>query len=214
MFPTSDRIIVSNIVLGVSLGGHAAWQCLFHDPRVLAAVIVIGCPDYFTLMSDRARMSKRETWSESTPPGAGFLGSKDFPTALVQAVQQYDPAGMLLGKPADRINTNYDRHQSSTEYGKVLQTTSKTLTGKWVLNLAGGADKLVPYACAEPFLNWLRAAVAPGGVFENNSVHIEDKVYEGVGHQMNDDMVEEAMSFIAMVLQHSITHSSEKTSKM
>jgi pimeloyl-ACP methyl ester carboxylesterase len=38
--------IERNLVLGVSLGGHAAWQVLFADPRVEAGVVVIGCPDY------------------------------------------------------------------------------------------------------------------------------------------------------------------------
>jgi len=39
-------IIEQHLVLGVSLGGHAAWQLLFNDPRVTAGVVVIGCPDY------------------------------------------------------------------------------------------------------------------------------------------------------------------------
>jgi pimeloyl-ACP methyl ester carboxylesterase len=33
-------------VLGVSLGGHAAWQVFFNEPRVTAAAVIIGCPDY------------------------------------------------------------------------------------------------------------------------------------------------------------------------
>jgi len=33
-------------VLGISLGGHAAWQVFFNDPRVIAAMVIIGCPDY------------------------------------------------------------------------------------------------------------------------------------------------------------------------
>jgi pimeloyl-ACP methyl ester carboxylesterase len=38
--------IDQHLVLGVSLGGHAAWQVLFNEPRVAAAVVIIGCPDY------------------------------------------------------------------------------------------------------------------------------------------------------------------------
>jgi hypothetical protein len=38
--------IGQHFVLGISLGGHAAWQVLFHEPRVSAAVVIIGCPDY------------------------------------------------------------------------------------------------------------------------------------------------------------------------
>jgi len=38
--------IDQHLVLGISLGGHSAWQVLFNEPRVTAAVIIIGCPDY------------------------------------------------------------------------------------------------------------------------------------------------------------------------
>jgi pimeloyl-ACP methyl ester carboxylesterase len=38
--------IEQNLVLGISLGGHAAWQVFFNDPRVTAAIVIIGCPDY------------------------------------------------------------------------------------------------------------------------------------------------------------------------
>jgi dienelactone hydrolase len=42
------RSIDQHIVLGISLGGHAAWQVLFNDDRVTAAVVIIGCPDYMS----------------------------------------------------------------------------------------------------------------------------------------------------------------------
>ncbi|TVY88651.1 hypothetical protein LAWI1_G006771, partial [Lachnellula willkommii] len=38
--------IEQHLVMGISLGGHAAWQVLFNDPRVTAGVVIIGCPDY------------------------------------------------------------------------------------------------------------------------------------------------------------------------
>lgn len=43
--PGSPRI-EQHFVLGISLGGHAAWQVIFNEPRVTAAVVIIGCPDY------------------------------------------------------------------------------------------------------------------------------------------------------------------------
>lgn len=43
-----SRQIDTNMVLGVSLGGHSAWQLLFAEPRVTAGVVVIGCPDYMS----------------------------------------------------------------------------------------------------------------------------------------------------------------------
>ena len=39
-------VIEQNLVMGISLGGHAAWQVFFNEPRVTAAVVIIGCPDY------------------------------------------------------------------------------------------------------------------------------------------------------------------------
>ncbi len=41
-----EPVIEQHFVLGISLGGHAAWQVIFHEPRVSAAVVIIGCPDY------------------------------------------------------------------------------------------------------------------------------------------------------------------------
>lgn len=39
-------VIEQHLVAGISLGGHAAWQVFFNEPRVAAAVVIIGCPDY------------------------------------------------------------------------------------------------------------------------------------------------------------------------
>ncbi len=66
------------------------------DPRVTAAVVGIGCPDYTRLMTDRARLSKLKSYTETTPPGSGFLGSQDFPQAWLDAIAKFDPAGLLL----------------------------------------------------------------------------------------------------------------------
>jgi len=47
IFPEKpDAFIDSHYVLGVSLGGHGAWQLLFADERVRTGVSIIGCPDY------------------------------------------------------------------------------------------------------------------------------------------------------------------------
>jgi len=53
LFPGADHTgqgkhIDSNLVLGVSLGGHCAWQLLFSEPRITAGVVVIGSPDYMS----------------------------------------------------------------------------------------------------------------------------------------------------------------------
>lgn len=38
--------IKEHFSLGISLGGHSSWQCFFHEPRITASIVIIGCPDY------------------------------------------------------------------------------------------------------------------------------------------------------------------------
>ncbi|KAL9122064.1 MAG: hypothetical protein Q9187_001378 [Circinaria calcarea] len=191
------------MVLGISLGGHAAWHCILHDPRITTAVIVIGCPDYVSLMSDRARLSKRKTWTKSDPPGATFLDSTDFPDSLVKAVEKYDPAGLLLDKVSARSNENYGRRPSEEEKKRLMPLMRSTLQGKRILNLSGKVDKLVPYKCGELFIKWLENATAPNGWFCDGGLVFEDIVFEGVGHEMSPAMLTEALRFITQTLENS-----------
>ncbi len=46
LFPDGHVQVTRHLVLGVSLGGHSAWQLMFAEPRVTAAVLVVGCCDY------------------------------------------------------------------------------------------------------------------------------------------------------------------------
>ena len=39
-------IIIKHMVIGFSLGGHAAWQLFFNEPQVTTSVVIVGCPDY------------------------------------------------------------------------------------------------------------------------------------------------------------------------
>ena len=88
------------------------------------------------------------------------------------------------------------------------------LRGKRVLNMAGGADKLVPYGAGEGFLKWLKGAVRSGGAFEDGGVVLEDKVFDGVGHEMSPGMVTEAVRFAIESLEQACSISSHGTSKM
>lgn len=177
IFPTNEHKITSHMALGVSLGGHCVWHCLLHEPRISTGVVVIGCPDYLKLMTDRARLSKLKTWTETNPPGKEFVGSKDFPASLLEAVQRYDPAGLLMAKGGN---------------GSI----GETLSGKRIMNLAGGADKLVPYKQSEGFLTWFKGVIEKGGEAEAAGVTLVDKVYDGVGHEMSEGMVRDAIAFL------------------
>ena len=185
IFPQGEVKITQNLVLGISLGGHAAWHCVMQDSRISAAAVVIGCPDYVRMMSDRARLSKRKTWTETD--GKGFLGSKDFGWGLVEACSKVDPAGAVwgvLGRGRD-VQGEVFEGISEGDRGKLMPSMTRWFGNKRVLCLSGGNDKLVPYKMGEPFLRWLKEANGKGGWFEGSGFVLEDVVFDGVGHEVS-----------------------------
>jgi pimeloyl-ACP methyl ester carboxylesterase len=200
----------SHIVLGISLGGHAAWHSLLHDPRITAGVVIIGCPDFQRLMLQRAEKSRRKTF------GPKFLGSSDFPAALIASVDTSDPAGLFLpanlkGPSAVSVGIASVIPSSSVQASTTAILTS-TLQNKKILLQSGGADKLVPYACGEPFLRFLKAAI--GGWWKNNGLVLDDRVYEGVGHETTPRMAKEAVEWIGDVLAGDIRVGGVKESRI
>jgi pimeloyl-ACP methyl ester carboxylesterase len=187
--------ITQHLALGISLGGHATWHCLLSDPRITAGVVGIGCPDYTRLMTDRARLSKRETYTRTQPPGASFLGSPDFPQALRDAIAQSDPAGLLLPGHFDPTKADSPPSKASLDRFKIL--VRERLHGKRILNLSGKADKLVPYAAGEPFLKVFKQILD-----EDKSLDIdfEDVLFDGVGHAFPKAMADKATEWICGVL--------------
>jgi len=214
IFPTTTHTITTNIVLGVSLGGHAAWHCITHDPRIITAIIIIGCPDYIRLMTDRARLSKLDSWTKSSPPGSQFLGSRGFPKGLIEAVEKYDPAGLLLGEITSRRDEVSTHAPTDLEKKRLMPLMKSSLYGKRILNMAGGADKLVPYKCSEPFLSWLKDATAPNGWLGGGNVVLEDIVFDGVGHEMSPGMVNQVHRFVIDTLEQPSMEPTGRDSKM
>ncbi|KAH9878153.1 hypothetical protein J1614_003370 [Plenodomus biglobosus] len=187
--------ITTNLALGISLGGHATWHCLLSEPRITAGIVGIGCPDYTRLMTDRARLSKRDTYTQTQPQGATFLGSPDFPNALQNAIAQYDPAGLLL--PGMFNPTGPDTPPSPSQLARFKNLLSERLQGKHILNLSGAADKLVPYAAGEPFLKIFKQVVqAEPGL----QIAFEDVLFDGVGHAFSSDMAAKATRWICNLL--------------
>jgi len=187
--------ITRHFALGISLGGHAAWHCLLGDARITAAVIGIGCPDYTRLMTDRARLSKRKSYTDTTPPGAAFLGSPDFPQALQDAIAQYDPAGLLL--PATFNPTGDDTPPDEPKLDRMKQLMRERLQGKRILNLSGKIDKLVPYAAAEPFLTVFKRLLAEDASLD---ISLDDVLFDGVGHAFPKPMADMAAEWLCDVL--------------
>jgi pimeloyl-ACP methyl ester carboxylesterase len=197
--------IDQHFVLGISLGGHAAWHCILSDPRITAAVVGIGCPDYTRLMADRARLSKLASWTRSEPPGSAFLGSRNFPPALRKAVAQYDPAGLLL--PNIYSSTGPDAEVGKVTLDRFRVLVRERLHGKHILNLSGREDKLVPYAAGEPFLKVFKQVIK-----EDPSLNVgfEDVLFDGVGHAFPHSMAEKSSEWICGLLAKEETPVSSK----
>jgi pimeloyl-ACP methyl ester carboxylesterase len=206
--PASVPAPSAHLVLGVSLGGHAAWHALAADARVSAGVVVIGCPDFARLMAHRASKSRLPEWGDGA--GERFFGSAAFPDALVAALEGADPAARLLPLAARAtslppLKAPSDGALVPPVMRGVAARMNRAFGGKAILNLAGGKDKLVPYANSEPFLKFLKRAVDPeDGWWREGGLHFEDRVFAGAGHELTPEMAVEAVRFIGDVLEGKI----------
>lgn len=139
-------------------------------------------------MADRARLSKLATYTQDG--GASFIGSTDFPEALVTAVGRWDPTGYLFGSGHDIPTTA----PSPDEQQRLAPLLDAAIKGKRVLVCSGGADKLVPYHAAKPFMDFLKDATRTW--WKEGGVYVEDNVYDGIGHTFSPGMVKDAVRFI------------------
>jgi pimeloyl-ACP methyl ester carboxylesterase len=204
IFPERDGAveITQNLVFGISLGGHAAWQVLLRDSRFGAGVVGIGCPDYVRLMADRARLSKLDDWDSEDP--SGFLASPSFPKTLRVAVEKYDPAGLIMGQlddPSDVSTYSQLRELSVPEKDRVSKILDRTLRGKRILLLSGAADRLVPSRCSQPFLTFLTHAI--GTYYSDGGTVLEDLQFDGVGHEISSAMRDQMIDFVTAAIEQS-----------
>ncbi|KAK3903103.1 hypothetical protein C8A05DRAFT_33184 [Staphylotrichum tortipilum] len=190
LFPDGAIKIDQHLALGVSLGGHSVWQLMFADPRVTAGVVIVGCPDYMNLLTDRARLSKLATYS-TADSGASFLGSADFPPSLVASCANFDPKGIFFGPAA--VPTGHAAPDAA-----VRHVFRERLRGKKFLLCSGGDDKLVPPRCGEAFVGWFKKAA--GEWFREERVEVDERVYAGVGHAFSAEMVVDAVRFVVEVV--------------
>ncbi|PSR80564.1 hypothetical protein BD289DRAFT_346395, partial [Coniella lustricola] len=199
-------IIDQHICLGVSLGGHSTWQALFADPRIVAGVSIIGCPDFQLLMADRARLTKLASYDPETK-GAGFLGAAQFPPALVAQCARFDPKGIVFGtRDVPRLNTNSsegvaadnDKEHQQQERERIRGVLDKHVRGKKLLMCTGGDDKLVPWRCSEPFTDWFVDAAQTW--YADGGLSVDNRIYPGRGHECSTEMVQDAARFVCEVV--------------
>lgn len=137
-------------------------------------------------MSDRARLSKLSTFA-AEDNGASFLGSHDFPAGLVDSCSRLDPKGIVFGTASAAWPA------SEADQLQTRQTLRAAVAGKSFLICSGADDKLVPYRCAEPFLNFFKRAATQ---WSDVGFSVEDNVYPGTGHVFSAEMVRDAVRFI------------------
>ena len=182
------------------MGGHTTWLALIHEPRITTGVVVVGMPDYLALMTDRARLSKLSTYLEpKDAPGSQFLGSRHFPSSLVEVVRRRDPAAFLMGGVQDFFVASREEYNV-----KSVEIINRHLGGKRILCMSGAADKLVPYRLTEPFMTWLKSHAATGsavgsaagGQTKKADVCVVDSVYQNTAHDFTEAMMVEALEFL------------------
>lgn len=171
------------------------------EHRIRAAMVVIGCPDYVRLMTDRAVRGNLATTTDSDPPGKSFVGSKDFPPSLVEAVKLYDPAGILLGELDPETKVDCRGTPSETEQRRLRPIMREKLAGKKILCLSGAQDRLVPYEQGEPFITWLGQAVDPKtGWCRDQGTELENIVDPNARHEFSETMLKEAERWLCNLL--------------
>lgn len=121
--------------------------------------------------------------------GDGFIGSKYFPPDLIETCLSHDPKGIFFGT-ASTPKTPLSQPQQDA-LGKILDSRVK---GKKLLLCSGGDDHLVPYARSKAVTAVLKDAVT--GWYADGRTVVDDRVYDGVGHRFDKDMVEDAVKFL------------------
>ena len=150
-------------------------------------------------MTDRAIRGKLASCTSTNPPGRDFLGSKDFPPSLLEAVRQRDPAGIFLGELDDP--SAHTREPTEGEKARLRPILREKLAGKKLLVLSGGRDRLVPYSMSSPLLEWLKTALDKnGGWFNNCGTDLIDIVDPEARHEFSTLMRSETERWLCDVM--------------
>ncbi|KAF9650251.1 alpha/beta-hydrolase [Thelephora ganbajun] len=84
LFPHGEQAVERWMLAGISLGGHATWYALQHEPRLSVGIPIVGCPDYLALMHNRAKAS-----------GLRF-GPPILPDSLLELIRRESPVSTLV----------------------------------------------------------------------------------------------------------------------
>jgi hypothetical protein len=137
------------------------------------------------LMSDRARRLGLPTY-KSHDSGASFLGSKHFPSALVESCKKHDPKAMFFG--TDPVHEPIPAFEAET----IEKQLSDKIGAKEFLVCFGAKDELVPYRMSGPWLDWFKARIEK----LRWPVWFEQVIVPGAGHEFSPEMVRRSVDFV------------------
>ncbi|GAA5982385.1 hypothetical protein JCM10908_006626 [Rhodotorula pacifica] len=170
LFRHDERTITDWYCSGISLGGHATWIALAHDPRITLGVPIIGSPSTHTLLSHRAR-------NLPAPAGPLPLSAPFFPQSFLAALDKFDPASPSLsldrweGKKILVLSGEEDKlvnfvHGKSGEFVEKLKAEVKSChVEAWVQPGAGHlcTVEMMDRTCDFVWTQGLDAATTSGG---------------------------------------------------
>ncbi|BGP57165.1 hypothetical protein JCM8202_005397 [Rhodotorula sphaerocarpa] len=167
LFPDDDRVVTDWYCSGVSLGGHATWLALAHDPRITLGVPIIGSPSTHALLAHRAQ-------NLPAPAGPIPLAAPYFPQSLLAAFDRLDPASPSLslerwrGKRILVLSGEEDQlvnfvHGKSGEFVEKLKGVEGCHVEAWVQPKAGHACtvEMMDRTCDFVWKHGLNASPAP-----------------------------------------------------
>ena len=101
-------------------------------------------------------------------------------------MKKFDPKALLFGSSPVSSETSHNE-----ELRPIL---NERIRGKRFLICSGEVDKVVPYRCSKPFVDWfVGAAKAWHG---EGRYSVENNIYPEIGHQFSPGMIKDSVRFI------------------
>ncbi|KAJ3546052.1 hypothetical protein NM208_g2203 [Fusarium decemcellulare] len=212
IFPSGNITITQHLCCGVSLGGHITWQLFVGEPRITVNIILLGCADLGALLTDRARLSKLPSYTNTTPPGDKFIGSQDFPRTLAIALRDIDATQRIMSSAygtSRRVTLEAEDQQMRKS------VMPERLRGKRLLVVSGGADKMAPYKLTSPVMEFLQHTMGENSNRRHDGgLVMKSVVIPNVQHELTMEMVHEAVSFALESVACVSSSSSQPVSKI
>lgn len=187
-------------VVGVSLGGMAAWLLAAADERVASAAPAIGVQSFRFALDHNLWGARVDTIRPVFEAAARDLGRPDVDTAVVEAVWKRLVPGLAAAGPED----------SAAAFDG--PATLPCIAPRHLLVLSGEDDPRCP-------LEGVRLAVAAAAPYYDDSSRLAKSrlrhfVDLGVGHEMTENMWREIDAFLAETLLTSDATPPPKRAKM